>query len=115
LLALREIDLRSALAVCEVRTVARDELWLSPCHDRDTIAFHFTWVDNDELVHRAVTAIERAFAPYGARPHWGKVFAMGPDEVAVHYPRLAAVRELASLHDPDRRFGNTFLEQFLYG
>jgi xylitol oxidase len=114
LLALRGIDLRPALAVCEVRTIAADGLWLSPCHDRDTIAFHFTWVDDDELVHRAVTAIERALAPFGARPHWAKVFGMDPADVAAHYPKLAMVRELAALHDPDRRFGNAFLDRFLY-
>jgi alditol oxidase len=114
LLALRAIDLRPALAVCEVRTVAPDELWLSPCHDRDTVAFHFTWVDDDELVHRAVTTVERAFAPFGARPHWGKVFAMDRDEVAAHYPQLAGVGQLAAQHDPERRFGNMFLERFLY-
>ena len=114
LLALRGIDLRPALAVCEVRTVAGDRMWLSPCHDRDTVAFHFTWVDNDDLVHRAVTDIERAFASFDARPHWGKVFAADPEQVAAHYPQLAGVRELAALHDPDRRFGNAFLERFLY-
>jgi xylitol oxidase len=114
LLALRGIDLRPALAVCEVRTVAADELWLSPCHGRDTIAFHFTWVDDDELVHGAVTAVERALAPFDARPHWGKVFAMDPHDVAAHYPQLAEARKLAALHDPDRRFGNPFLERFLY-
>jgi xylitol oxidase len=114
LLALSGIDLRPALAVCEVRTVAGDELWLSPCHDRDTSAFHFTWVDDDELVQRAVTAVERALAPFDARPHWGKVFAMDPHDVAAHYPQLAEARKLAALHDPDRRFGNPFLERFLY-
>jgi xylitol oxidase len=114
LVALRGVELRPAIAVCEVRTIAADELWLSPCHDRDTIAFHFTWVDDDELVHRAVTSLERALVPFGARPHWGKVFIMDPTEVAAHYPRLAGVRELAALHDPDRRFGNEFLDRFLY-
>jgi alditol oxidase len=115
LLALRGLDLRPALAVCEVRTVAADELWLSPCHDRDTVAFHFTWVDDDALVARAVHDIERAFAPFAARPHWGKVFALEPAEVAAHYPQLAGVRELAAEHDPDRHFGNDFLDRFLYG
>jgi xylitol oxidase len=115
LLALRTLDLRAALAVCEVRTVAADELWLSPCHDRDTVAFHFTWVDDDELVHRAVQDVERAFAPFDPRPHWGKVFAMQPAEIAAHYPQLAGVRELAAVHDPERCFGNEFLDRYLFG
>lgn len=114
LAALRDLPLQPALQICEVRTVAADELWLSPCTGRDTIALHFTWVDDDALVQPAVAAIEQALAPFDARPHWGKVFAMAPDTVRGRYPRLAEFAALAARHDPDRRFGNEFLSTFVY-
>jgi xylitol oxidase len=109
--ALRQLDLQAALQVCEVRTVAADELWLSPCHGRDTLGLHFTWVDDDALVQDAVAALETALDPFDARPHWGKVFHAGPGR---HYPRLADFRRLIDSYDPQRRFGNDFLERFVY-
>lgn len=111
LMALRGLDLQGALQVCEVRSVAADELWLSPFRGRDTIGLHFTWVDDDALVQPAVAALEAALEPFDPRPHWGKVFRSDP---ARHYPQLGAFRELAATRDPNRRFGNAFLEQYVY-
>lgn len=112
--ALRGLPLSPALQVCEIRTIAADELWLSPCHGRDALALHFTWVDDDDLVTPAVTAVERALAPFDPRPHWGKVFVARADEVRAHYPQLAKFRELAAACDPGRRFGSDFLAAFVY-
>ena len=94
----------------EVRTVAADELWLSPARGRDSVALHFTWVDDDELVARAVDAVEDALAAFDARPHWGKVFAADPRG---HYPRLDDFRGLVDAHDPDRKFTNPFLDRVI--
>lgn len=113
LAALREVEL-PGLQICEVRTVAADDLWLSPCGGRDTLALHFTWVDDDTLVQAAVTAIETALAPFDARPHWGKVFVMSPAEVRGHYPRLPDFAALAARYDPAQRFGNAFLDAFVF-
>lgn len=112
--ALRHARLAPALQVCEIRTIAADDLWLSPFRDRDTIALHFTWVNDDALVHGAVEQVEAALAPFDARPHWAKVFLTPPADVRRSYPLLAEFRRLAAACDPDRRFGNAFLETFVY-
>ncbi len=112
--ALRSIDLHPALMVCEVRTVAADSLWISPFRDRDTLALHFTWVNDDELAGAAVSAVETALDGLDARPHWAKVFRAGRQDLARHYPGLTRFRELAAAHDPQRRFGNEFLDTFVY-
>jgi xylitol oxidase len=109
--ALRSLDLSAALQVCEIRTVAADDLWLSPCHGRDTLGLHFTWVDDDGLVAAAVDALEAVLTPFDARPHWGKVFHTDPRP---HYPQLPAFRELIDRYDPSRRFGNDYLERWVY-
>jgi alditol oxidase len=108
------LHLDHVLQVAEFRTVAADDLWLSPCHDRATAAVHFTWNDDDAAVSDAIAQVERALAPYDARPHWGKVFRADPGRVRPHYPRLADFQALAARHDPDRRFGNEFLERYVY-
>ena len=100
--------------VNEVRAIAADELWISPFRDRDAVALHFTWVDDDDLVRPALAQVEKALAPFDARPHWGKVFGIDPAVVREFHPGLAQFRALAATHDPQRRFGNDFLERFVY-
>lgn len=112
--AVRSVELQPAIQVFEVRTVAADDMWLSPCHGRDTIAFHFTWTDDDALVQSVLPALEAALAPFDARPHWAKVFGIPAARVRNQYPDLEAFRALAARCDPGRRFGNQFLEDFVY-
>jgi xylitol oxidase len=112
--AVSELDLAGALQVAEFRAIAADDMWLSPFHGRASVGLHFTWVDDDDAVHAAVAALEQALAPFDPRPHWGKVFLAAPDAVRAHYPRLTDFRSLAATHDPNRKFGNDFLERFVY-
>ena len=97
LAALARLDLARSLYVCEVRTVAADGLWLSPCRDRPTTAIHFTWINDDEAVSASVAAVEAALGHLDVRPHWAKVFRMPPEQVRPHYPDLPRFRDLASL------------------
>lgn len=70
--ALSEIGslLAPVLLVSEIRTVAADDLWLSPAYRQDSMAFHFTWIRDLEAVTPVLIEIERVLAPFGARPHW---------------------------------------------
>ena len=110
--ALRE-RVSPVLFVSELRTVAADDLWLSPAYERDSLAVHFTWRRDPDGVLPVVDALEDALAPFGARPHWGKVFTTRPDVVAGLYPRYADTRALRNDLDPDDVFGNAFLESYL--
>jgi xylitol oxidase len=100
---------RDALQVMEVRTVAGDDLWLSPFQGRDTLAVHATWVSDWERVRPALTALEELVAPYDPRPHWGKVFAAWDAErIAAGYPQLPRFRDLADRLDPTGCFINDY-------
>ena len=66
--------LAPVLRICEVRLVAADQLWLSPCYRQDSVAFHFTWIADTASVLPVVALAERQLDPFGARPHWGKIF-----------------------------------------
>ncbi|MFD0747740.1 D-arabinono-1,4-lactone oxidase [Phytohabitans flavus] len=101
------------LQICEIRTIAADRLWLSPSYEQDSVGFHFTWVKDPAAVAPAVAAIEEQLAPFGARPHWGKVFAMAPDVVAERYPKLRDAAALARRHDPRGVFRNEMLDRYL--
>ena len=112
---LRRMSSRLAplLEVAEIRTIAADELWLSGAHGRDTVALHFTWVRDEPAVRRVVREIEEALVPLGARPHWGKVFEMDAGALADAFPRLPDFAALRDRVDPDRVFGNAFLDRVL--
>ncbi|MEU2551582.1 FAD-binding protein [Streptomyces sp. NPDC013313] len=101
------------LQTCEVRTVAADPQWLSPAHGRDSVALHFTWIEDTPAVLPVVRRVEEALEPFDARPHWGKVFTVPPAELRRRYPRLAAFRDLARSLDPTGKFSNAFVREVL--
>ena len=110
--ALRE-RIAPPLQIAEIRTVAGDELWLSPSYHRDTVGFHFTWVDDTAAALPVVDAIEQCLAPFRPRPHWGKVFGIPPAVVESEYERMPAFRELIREYDPHGKFRNAFLDECL--
>ncbi|MGW4438241.1 D-arabinono-1,4-lactone oxidase [Streptomyces sp. NPDC004596] len=101
------------LQTCEVRTVAADPQWLSPAHGRDSVALHFTWIEDTAAVLPVVRRVEEALESFDARPHWGKVFTVPPAELRRRYPRLAAFRALARSLDPTGKFSNAFVREIL--
>ena len=105
--------IRPPLLVSELRTVAGDDLWLSPAYGRDSLAVHFTWRPDPAGVLPVVAALDSLMAPFGARPHWGKVFGTGPDALAATYPRFDDARRLRRELDPDGVFGNAFVDRYL--
>lgn len=106
-------ELDPLLLVSEIRTVAADEHWLSGAYDRDTVGLHFTWVRDEPAVRALARRVEQALAPYDARPHWGKVFEYDAAHLARVFPRLGDVAALRERVDPDRVFGNAFLDRVL--
>ncbi|MDA0564557.1 FAD-binding protein [Streptomonospora sp. S1-112] len=102
------------LQVCEVRTVAADDLWLSPNSGRATVGVHFTLVRDLEAVRPVLALVEERLAPFGALPHWGKLFGTAPDVLRAGYPRLPEFLALARRYDPRGKFGNAYLERHLF-
>ncbi|MFC8225340.1 D-arabinono-1,4-lactone oxidase [Streptomyces sp. NPDC057287] len=98
------------LQIGEIRTVAGDDLWLSPAQGRDSVAFHFTWVPDTAAVTPVLGAIEEALAPFGARPHWGKVFTTPPSTLRELYDHYADFERLTARLDPAGTFRNDFLD-----
>jgi xylitol oxidase len=108
-------DLQPLLQISEVRSVAADKLWMSPCHERDSIAIHFTWKQNWPAVQKLLGMIEEGLAPFNARPHWGKLFVMSPARLQSLYPKLSEFRQLLLAHDPYGKFRNAFMGTYIFG
>jgi xylitol oxidase len=98
----------------EVRTVAADQLWMSPCYGQDCVALHFTWKPDWPAVSQLLPRIEAALAPLEARPHWGKLFSVPPEQIRALYPRLPDFQRLLGELDPQRKFSNAFLDTYIF-
>ncbi|MGN9757920.1 FAD-binding protein [Streptomyces sp. SD31] len=101
------------LQTCEVRTVAADDQWLSPSYGRDTVALHFTWIEDTAAVVPVVRRLEEALDAVDPRPHWGKVFTVPARVLGGRYPRLGDFRALARELDAGRKFANAFVQDIL--
>jgi xylitol oxidase len=108
-------DVAPVLQICEVRVIAADELWLSPCYRRDTAAFHFTWAADTAGVLPVVRLVEQRLAPFGPRPHWGKVFTTSPEALRSSYERLPDFLDLIRRYDPSGKFRNDYTGRYLTG
>lgn len=103
------------LQICEVRTIAGDEQWLSPAYGGDMVGLHFTWRPDQDGVAPVLALLERELAPFAARPHWGKLFCTEPSVVRGRYPRAEAFTALARRLDPAGKLRNAFLDRLLFG
>lgn len=99
------------LFVSELRTAAADDLWLSGAYERDFLAIHFTWKNDPTGVMTVLPLIERALAPFHARPHWGKLHAFDAAAIARVHPRIADARAVFERLDPTGRFANAHLQR----
>ena len=103
------------LQISEVRTIAADALWMSPCYHQDSVAIHFTWKKDWPGVSQILPILEDALAPFHARPHWGKLFTRTPESLQSLYERLPEFQELLRNYDPQGKFRNPFLEKYILG
>ena len=101
------------LFISEVRSIAADELWMSPCYRQDSVALHFTWKPDWPAVQQLLPLLEAELAPYGVRPHWGKLFTLDPRVLQARYERLDDFRALARTYDPKGKLRNGFLDRVL--
>ena len=103
------------LQVSEVRTIAADNLWMSPCYQQDCVAIHFTWKKDWPAVRKILPIIEEELAQFNARPHWGKLFTMTPERIGSLYVKLPDFQGLLGHYDPEGKFRNSYLDKYIFG
>jgi len=104
-----------SLLITEIRTVAADNLWMSPCYKQDRVTIHFTWKPDWPAVSKLLPVIEKELAPFDACPHWGKLFTTSPAELRRLHQRMPDFIALSSQFDPQGKFRNQFLNQNIFG
>jgi FAD-linked oxidoreductase len=94
----------------EVRSIAPDDAWLSPFHDRESgsLAVHAYYKDDYRFLFDLIEPILRK---HGGRPHWGKLHSLTARELAPMYPRWRDAMAVRQAVDPEGRLMNPFLKR----
>lgn len=103
------------LFITEIRTIAADEIPMSPFYKKTCLAIHFTWKQEIDAVMALLPEVEKALEPFGARPHWGKVFTLTPNVLQSRIEKLNEFKALMIKHDPEGKFRNDFIDTNLFG
>jgi len=103
------------LFISEFRTIAADDLWTSPCYQQPSMTLHFTWKPEWPAVKKVLPLIEEKLAPFGARPHWAKLFTMQPARLRSRYARMSDYQAIVARYDPAGKFRNEFINTNIYG
>jgi len=103
-----------SLLITEIRTIAADKLWMSPCFEQDCVTIHFTWKPDWPRVSKLLPVIEKELAPFNARPHWGKLFTIPPAELKRTYKKMPDFIELSKRYDPQGKFQNEYLNKNIF-
>jgi L-gulonolactone oxidase len=96
----------------EVRTTPPDEAWLSSTHGRESVylAFHVgRRADHRDYFGR----VEELLRDFDGRPHWGKLHRRTAADLAPAYPHWNDFARVRDRVDPDRVFGNDYLDRVL--
>ena len=111
---LRE-DIAPFLQISEIRSVAADDLWMSPCYKQACVGIHFTWKKDWEAVRNVLPILEDRLSIFNVRPHWAKLFMMSPARFEALYEKLPDFRQLVQQYDPQGKFRNAFLDKYIFG
>lgn len=108
-------ELEPLLMISEIRTIAKDDLWLSTANGRPSVAFHFTCEQNWGELSKVLPVVEEKLQPFGVRPHWGKMFTMSHSRLESTFDRMDDFRNLLVEYDPNGKFQNEFIRQKIFG
>lgn len=111
LAAMRELMLASlptSVFPMEVRTVGRDDAFLSHSYDRDTVVISVSGTPGTGY-EPYLRDVDRLLGQFDARVHWGKLHYLTREQLLARYPRAGEFIEMRRELDPDGVFLNTHL------
>jgi FAD/FMN-containing dehydrogenase len=111
LAAMRRLMLRSlplSVFPMEVRTVAREEAWLSHSYGRDSLVISVSGKPGTDY-GPYLRGVHEVLGEYDARVHFGKLHFLTRDELLARYPRAQDFIELRRELDPEGKFLNDHL------
>jgi alditol oxidase len=108
-------DIKPVLMITEIRAIAADDFWMSPCYHQPSVAIHFTLKQDVAGVNTLLPKIEEKLSPFGVKPHWGKLFTITPATLRSRYEKMDDFEQLITHYDPEGKFRNEFLNMNVLG
>ena len=111
LAAMRELMLaRLPMSVfpMEVRTVGREQAWLSHSFERDTVVISVSGTPGEDY-WPYLREVDALLGGFDARVHWGKLHFLTQEQLFARYPRARDFVGLRRTYDPDGVFLNDHL------
>jgi xylitol oxidase len=59
--------------------------------------------------------VQKALEPFDPIPHWAKLHSLPASVLIKAYPRANDFRELCKRFDPQKKFANKYLDEFVFG
>ena len=94
----------------EFRTVAADDIWLSPMNAGPCVSISFHQYAKMPW-REAFAAVEGVFQAAGGRPHWAKRHSLTAEDVLRLYPMARRWGEARRAADPEGKFMNAHLRE----
>lgn len=94
----------------EYRYVKADDNWISPFYQRDSVSISVHQF-HDLPYQEYFDLMEKIFAKYEGRPHFGKLHSLGDAEFSKLYPKWQDFKEVRESLDPEGRFLNDHLRK----
>lgn len=92
----------------EFRTIAADDIWLSPMHAGPCLSI--STHQYAKMPWRAFfTDVEPIFRAHGGRPHWAKRHTLTARDVDALYPNAERFKAVRAAYDPGAKFANAHL------
>ncbi len=107
----RALDIRVHFPL-EIRFVAKDNFWLSPFYQRDSVCITVP-AYTDTAFEKYYALIAELMERHDGRPHWGMVHELSADQLRPLYPRFDDFRAVRRKCDPRGVFLNPHLATLL--
>jgi FAD/FMN-containing dehydrogenase len=98
----------------ECRFVKGDDIWLSPAQGGDR-AFISVHMYRGMPYKEYFAAMEKIFAKYGGRPHWGKLHTLRGTQLSKLYPHWNDFHRVRKQMDPSGVFETDYMKELWHG
>jgi FAD/FMN-containing dehydrogenase len=98
----------------ECRFVKGDDIWLSPAQGGDR-AFISVHMYRGMPYQTYFASMEKIFAKYGGRPHWGKLHTLRGPQLSELYPHWKDFHRVRQQMDPTGVFETAYMRELWHG
>ncbi|MCS7074177.1 MAG: FAD-binding protein [Bacteroidia bacterium] len=98
--------------IVEIRFTKGDDTWLSPAYQQD-VCFVGCYLYGNYNWEKYCRVFDSFMSQFNGRPHWGKQFLTKPEDLRQRLPQYNRFIELRRKLDPENRFLNEFLANYL--